>query len=68
VDRDPGQADAGVGSAAGTRVTMRLLRYRAAKDVPGHHIKRIRCYHGKLLGVHAQWGPRCWSWMWRLCR
>jgi hypothetical protein len=47
---------------------MRLLRYRSAKDVPGYQVKRIRCYHGKLLGVHTQWGPRCWSWMWRLCK
>lgn len=49
-------------------MTMRLLRYRSAKDVYAYHFRLVRCYHGRLNGVGIQVGPRVVYWMWRLCR
>lgn len=50
-------------------MTMRFLRYSAAKDVrPSWLIGLNRCYHGKWIGIHAQRGMRCYTWIWRLCK
>lgn len=50
-------------------MTARLLRYQASKDSPpANEVAVIRCYHGKLLGVHIRRGMSCLEMMWRLCK
>lgn len=48
---------------------MRFLRYDASPyDYPEHSITFNRCYHDKVLGVHARRGMRCYSWIWKTCQ
>ena len=50
-------------------MTMRRLSYYASKDdAPARFVTKVRCRHGKLLGVDIRNGMRCNRLMFRLCR